>query len=98
MTEPNQSNENGTDGKGPKYSISIEGRDYPWDKNTITVADICNLAGWSTNQSIVEVNLKDNSEVTLADNAIIEIKPGRGFSKKIEFASGTIKPPRAHAQ
>jgi hypothetical protein len=87
-----------TEGKGPKYFINIGGTEYPWSKDTITVAEIRGLAGWDVSQPVVEVNLKDKSKTTLGDDASIAIKPGHGFSKKIEFDSGSVKPSGAWAQ
>lgn len=73
--------------KGPKYEINIEGVEYPWDKDTITVPEIRTLGGIPNDQQIVEV-FDDNSEQTLADDAVIKVKPGKGFGKKVKFQRG----------
>jgi hypothetical protein len=73
--------------KGPKYEINIEGVLYPWDKDTITIPEIRSLGGIPDDQQIVEV-FDDNSEQTLAEDAVIEVKPGKGFGKKVKFQRG----------
>ena len=73
---------------GPKYVINIENTDYPWHTPTITPADIRQLAGWESTQEVVEVDLDEMTEVTLDDHAVIELKPGQGFAKKIRFQRG----------
>jgi hypothetical protein len=46
MNSPASSAEHETkneDAKGPKYFVDIEGKEYPWDKDTITVPEIRTL-------------------------------------------------------
>lgn len=75
-------------GQGPKYQVDIEGTIHEWDRETITTAEIIALGGWPADQGVVEVNLKSQEEVTLAANAIVELKPGHGFSRKFRFRRG----------
>jgi hypothetical protein len=74
--------------QGPKYYVNLEGAEYPWDRETITVSEIRSLAGWDTSQPVVEVNLEDNTERTLAEDEIVTLKPGHGFAKKVKFQRG----------
>jgi hypothetical protein len=74
--------------KEPKYFVNIEGAEEPWSEAEIAVAQIRTLAGWDATQEVVEVNLDDNSERTLAEDDKVELKPGHGFSKKIRFQRG----------
>lgn len=74
--------------QGPKYLVDIEGADHPWSAPEITIAQIRGLAGWDAQQQIVEIDLQTMTETTLADDAVIELKPGRGFAKKIRFQRG----------
>ncbi len=90
------SKQNEPQNSGPKYFINISGKEYEWDKNTITTADIRNLAGWNENQIVIEINLKNGSRENLKDDIDIELKPGHGFSKKIEFDTATVTPTGAH--
>lgn len=82
---------------GPKYHINIDGKDYDWSSNSITLAQIRQLAGWSGDQAINEINLKTGETVPISDSDTVYLKPGRGFAKKVEFVSGTVTPPRSHA-
>lgn len=74
--------------KHPKYMIDIEGTLVPWSEDTITVAQLRELAGVDASQPMIEVDLKDNTERTLSDDEIIELKPGKGFGKKILYKRG----------
>lgn len=74
--------------KGPKYQINIEGREHPWDEDTITVPEIRELAGFADTDPVIEVDLKDNTERTLGEDEVVQIKPGRGFGKKVRFQRG----------
>lgn len=87
---------NNKNGDGPNYFVNIGGKEYPWSKDTITTADIRDIAGWDNSQVVEEINLKDGSKVKLTDDTVIEVKPGHGFSKKIEFDTATVTPSGAH--
>lgn len=71
-----------------KYEVNIEGVVHEWDEATITVPEIRTLAGWDSTQQVIEVDAKDNSERTLAENETVELKPGKGFGKKVSFKRG----------
>lgn len=83
MTQPSAADE-----AGEKFFVNIEGIVHPWDSSTITVPEIRKLAGWDATQQVVEVNLDDNTELTLADDATVRLKPGHGFAKKVKFQRG----------
>ena len=72
---------------GPKFTLNIEGRDVPWDSDTITTEQIAELGGWDVSQGVIEVD-KDNNERTLAPGEVIQIKPGLGFGKKHRWKRG----------
>lgn len=74
--------------QGPKYEINIEGKPYEWDKGTISVPELRNLAGIPSDQPMMEIDLKTNVERTLAEDAVIELKPGQGFAKKVKYQRG----------
>ena len=74
--------------KHPKYEVNIEGEIHPWDKATITVPEIRTLGGLPADQQVIEVDLKDNSERVLPEDAVIELKPGQGFGKMVRFKRG----------
>jgi plastocyanin domain-containing protein len=73
---------------GPKYTVNIEGVDHSWDESTITTTQLRQLAGWEPHQQVVEVDLRSMTETTLADDAVVPLKPGQGFAKKIRFQRG----------
>lgn len=73
---------------GPNYFVNLEGIEKHWDEETITVPQIRELAGWDTSQPIVEVDLENNTERTLADDETVTLKPGHGFAKKVKFQRG----------
>lgn len=77
-----------TDDQEPKYFVNLEGTVKPWTGAEITVPEIRELAGWDTSQQIVEVDLETNTEQTLDESAVVELKPGHGFEKKIKFQRG----------
>jgi hypothetical protein len=70
------------------YSVNIEGKIFEWHRDTITAADIRKLAGFAADQQIVEVDLRDNTERTLAEGERVNLKPGHGFGKKVKFKRG----------
>lgn len=96
MADAIQQNSDGADRNGPKYYVNIDGKDYSWTNATITAVDIRSMAGWSSDQSVDEVDLKTGSKTSISDSQVIDLKPGHGFAKKIEFVSGTVTPPRSH--
>ena len=73
---------------GKKYFVNIEGTEHPWDRDTISVLEIRELGGWDESQPVLEVNLQDNTERTLAEDEVVKLKPGHGFSKKVRFQRG----------
>ncbi len=74
--------------KGPKYLINIEGVEHPWDKGTITVPEIRELGGFAATDPVIEVDLKENTERTLTEDEVVDVKPGKGFGKKVKFQRG----------
>ena len=72
---------------GPKYTVVIEGKEYPWDQDTITAAQIAQLGGWDLSQGVIEVD-QDNNERTLAADEMVQLKPGQGFGKKHRWKRG----------
>lgn len=73
---------------GPKYHVNIEGTSYPWDSETITVPEIRTLGGLPTGTPVERIDLETNTQRTLPEDEVVELKPGLGFSKKIKFGRG----------
>jgi hypothetical protein len=74
-------------GKGKKYFVSIEGKEYPWEKDTITTAEIRTLGNLPTDMPVVE-EFPDGTERTLGENETVELKPGHGFGRAPKFKRG----------
>lgn len=73
---------------GPKYVLDIEGKKYPWDEDTITVPQIRALGGLPPDQPVIEVDLQAGTERQLAEDEVVQLRPGLGFSKKVSFKRG----------
>lgn len=74
--------------QGPKYEVNIEGTTHPWGEETITPVQIRELGGLPADQPVIEVDLKTNEERTLVEDEVVEVKPGKGFGKKVSFKRG----------
>lgn len=81
-------------GGGPKYTLDMEGKLVPWDRDTITTEEIVALGGWEPSQGAMIID-KDNNERQLQPGEVVDLKPGMGFSKKYRFRRGTR---HAHAE
>ncbi len=73
--------------QGPKYFVEIEGTEYEWSKETITVPEIRQLGNLPPDQPVIEVD-PDNNERTLAEDEVVTLKPGHRFGKKISYKRG----------
>lgn len=73
---------------GPKFEVNVEGTLHPWDSETITVPEIRALGNLPADVPVIEVDLQDNTERTLAEGDVVELKPGKGFGKKVSFKRG----------
>ena len=82
MTDNNEQND-----KGQKFFVEIDGTEYPWNQDTITVAQIRQLGGIPDNTPVIEVDPNGN-ETTLSNDAVIDLKPGHRFGKKVKFKRG----------
>ncbi len=76
--------------EGRKFQVNIEGVVYDWNRETITVPEIRELGHLPSNTPVIEVDLRDNTEITLAETAVVELKPGKGFGKKVGFKRGDL--------
>ena len=74
--------------RGPKYTLDIEGKLVPWDRETINTEEIVALGGWEPSQGAMVID-KDNNERQLQPGEVVDLKPGMGFSKKYRFRRGS---------
>jgi hypothetical protein len=77
------------DAEHKTYEVNIEGTIHPWPKREITVPEIRTLGGLPKNEPVLEVHLETNVEKTLSNDAVVELRPGMGYSKRIEFKRGS---------
>lgn len=73
------------------YEIMIEGRAYPWDKDTVSVNDIRELGNLPTGAPVVEENLRDGTERALAEDEVLrpgKLEEGKRSSKRVNFRKG----------
>ncbi|MDQ4148842.1 MAG: hypothetical protein M3164_02445 [Actinomycetota bacterium] len=78
-------------GGGPRYGVTIEGQVHEWDKETISVPEIRELGGFPSDSKVVAVDLTDNSERPLSDDAVhnvVPLEPGKPLTKRMEFRRG----------
>jgi len=73
--------------QGPKYKIEIEGTEYNWETETISVPQIRQLGNLPTDQPVIEID-PENNERTLSESEIITLKPGHRYGKKVKFKRG----------
>ena len=73
---------------GPKFFVNIESEEYPWDRPTITVLEIRLIGRLPADQPVIEINLEDNTERTLTECEVVELKPGHAFAKKVRYKRG----------
>lgn len=73
--------------QGPKFYIDIEGKEYEWGREQITVSEIIQLGGLPTDTPIIEID-PDNNEKTLSEDAVIIMKPGHRYGKKTSWKRG----------
>jgi len=72
---------------GQKFYINIEGTEYPWDKDSITVPEIRALGNIPSDQPIVQES-PDGTERTLEENAVVELKPGHRHGRVAKYKRG----------
>lgn len=73
--------------EGPKYYVEIDGTEYPWNEDMITVPQIRKLGNIPDNVPVIEID-PDNNEITLANDAVVTLKPGHRYGKKVKFKRG----------
>ena len=65
----------------PKFCLNIEGKNMPWDHETITPKQIAELGGWDISEVVIEVD-ECNNERQLALDEVVILRPGIGFGKR----------------
>jgi hypothetical protein len=70
-----------------RYVLVIEGKELPWNEETITAAQIAKLGGWDLAQGVIEID-KDNVERTVGPDEVIKLQPGATFGKLHRWKRG----------
>lgn len=78
---------NQSDHAGKKFFVNIEGTEYSWDKETITVQEIRNLGNIPTDQQIIQES-PDGTERTLEENETVTIQPGHRHGRSAKYRRG----------
>ena len=72
---------------GKKYYVNVEGTEYPWDKSTISTQEIRALGNLPQELPVVE-EFPDGTERTLAEDEVLELKPGHRYGRAPKFKRG----------
>ncbi|MBV8997092.1 MAG: hypothetical protein JO287_26125 [Pseudonocardiales bacterium] len=70
------------------YEVLIEGKAYPWSKDTISVSDIRELAKMPSGAQVVEENLRDGTERPLTEGDVlrpVKLEAGKSPTKRVNF-------------
>ena len=78
----------GKPGEGPKYFVDIEGKKHDWDDDQITVPEIRSLGSLPADLPVLMIDLRTNVQRTLAEDEVVDLKPGMGFAQKFQFKRG----------
>ena len=57
-----------------KYTLCIEGENYPWDDDKVTAKQIAELGGWDVSEGVIEID-ENNVERTLEPDEVVYLKP-----------------------
>lgn len=71
-----------------KYEVDIEGQIHPWNKKTISVPEIRELGGFSADSPVVAVNIEDDTEKPLPEDAVhnlVALEEGKPLVKRTSF-------------
>ena len=73
------------------YQVDIEGHIHDWNKDKISVPEIRELGGFPPDSKVVAVNLTDNSEQPLSEDAVhnvVALEEGKPLVKRVSFKRG----------
>lgn len=72
---------------GKKFFVNIEGTEYEWNRETITVAEIRTLGNLPANLPVIEED-PDGHETTLQEGQTITLKPGHRLGRASRYKRG----------
>ncbi len=71
----------------PSIFLDIEGTKRPWNKPTVTAAEVAALGGWDPGQGVMLID-GENNERQLQPGEAVEVHPTHGFARKIRWRRG----------
>jgi hypothetical protein len=80
-------NQKDNDKTGKKFYVNIEGTEYPWDKNIISVPEIRQLGNLPSDLPVIEEH-PDGTERQLVETEVIELKPGHRYGRAPKYRRG----------
>jgi len=72
---------------GKKFYVDIEGTEYPWETEAITVPQIRELGGIPADVAVVQED-EDGNERTLSNDETVELKPGHRHGRAPKYKRG----------
>ncbi len=73
--------------QGQKFFVNIEGTEYEWPKETITVPEIRVLGNLPPDQAVVSED-PEGQERTLKEDEIVTLKPGHRHGRAPKYKRG----------
>ena len=73
--------------RGPFFTFFVDGEEFQIGEETITGAEIMNLAGIPVEVGLL-LCLEDGTQENVQPDQVIELKPGRRFRKAPQFKRG----------
>ena len=77
----------GTETEGKFFTLFVDGQEFHIEQPTITGGEIMDLAGIPRAVGLIMV-LEDGTQVPVAEDEVVELKPGRRFKKAPRFVRG----------
>ena len=77
----------GTETEGKFFTIFVDGVEFHIEEPTITGGEIMDLAGIPREVGLILV-LEDGTQIPVAEDEVVELKPGRRFKKAPRFIRG----------
>ena len=78
------------EGRAPEheeYLLEVDGTEYRWPEETITGAQLMQLANVPVAVGLVQV-FDDGTQETISPDTIVDLKPGRRFKHRPRFKRG----------
>ena len=77
----------GTETEGKFFTLFVDGQEFHIEQSTITGGEIMDLAGIPREVGLIMVE-EDGTQVPVAEDDVVELKPGRRFKKAPRFIRG----------